>query len=196
MYTRQYDRPVTIYLDQDGPLADFQSAANAAGWEPKVAKMKRGFYRSLPLTPGAKEAVEELLRLHHLQVFVATKIPDRNPYAATEKILWLNEHLPGMGERIIITPNKACLGTPDDFLVDDRAHKADASFFRGTFIHFGSPAYPDWAAVMKRLRKLDASLAGHSSAPSAAASRATVTAAGSGGGDPPDPFFRPEESAG
>ena len=156
MYTRRFDRPVTIYLDQDGPLADFQGAANAAGWEPKFAKMQRGFYRSLPLTPGARQAVEELLGFQHLHVFVATKIPDRNPHAATEKILWLQEHLPGMGERIIITPNKACIGTIDDYLVDDRAHKADASFFPGTFIHYGSAAFPDWEAVMKRLRRIEA----------------------------------------
>ena len=155
-YKRRYDRPITIYLDQDGPLADFQGAADAAGLQPQDAKMVRGFYRGLPLTPGAREAVEELLGFHHLHVFVATKIPDRNPYAATEKILWLHEHLPGLGERIIITPNKACLGTVDDFLVDDRAHKADASFFPGTFIHFGSPRYPDWEAVMKRFRTIEA----------------------------------------
>jgi len=156
VYTRKYDRPITIYLDQDGPLADFQGAADAAGLEPGAAKMQRGFYRGLPLVPGAKEAVEELLGFHHLHVFVATKIPDRNPHAATEKILWLNQHLPGLGERIIITPNKACLGTLDDYLVDDRAHKADASFFPGTFIHFGSAEYPDWEAVMKRFRTIEA----------------------------------------
>ena len=154
-YARRYDRPITIYLDQDGPLADFQGAADAAGLEPAQAKMLRGFYRGLPLTPGAKEAVEELLAFQHLHVFVATKIPDSNAYAATEKILWLNEHLPGLGERIIITPNKACLGTADDFLVDDRAHKADASFFPGTFIHFGSADFPDWEAVMKRFRRIE-----------------------------------------
>ncbi len=108
MYSRRFDRPMTVYLDQDDALADFKSAAAAAGWEPPVAKMKRGFHRSLPLTPGAREAVEELLSFHHLHVFVATKIPDHNPNAATEKILWLNEQLPGLGERIIITPNKAC----------------------------------------------------------------------------------------
>jgi 5'-nucleotidase len=155
-YKRRYDRPITIYLDQDGPLADFQGAADQAGLEPKDAKMVRGFYRGLPLTPGAREAVEELLRFHHLHVFVATKIPDRNPYAATEKIQWLHEHLPGLGERIIITPNKACLGTANDFLVDDRAHKADASFFPGTFIHFGSATFPDWEAVMRCLRRIEA----------------------------------------
>ena len=40
--------------------------------------------------------------------------------------------------------------------MDDRAHKADASFFPGTFIHFGSPRYPDWEAVMKRFRMIEA----------------------------------------
>lgn len=176
MYTRRFDRPVTVYLDQDGPLADFKSAADAAGWEPSVAKMKRGFYRSLPLTPGAREAVEELLGFHHLHVFVATKIPDHNAYAATEKILWLNQHLPGLGERIIITPNKACLGTVDDFLVDDRAHKADASFFPGTFIHYGATEFPDWEAVMKRLRMIESDRRRHAPAAAANEDRATVRA--------------------
>ena len=174
MYKRRYDRPITIYLDQDGPLADFQGAMDAAGLEAQVAKMKRGFYRSLPLTPGAREAVEELLSFHHLHVFVATKIPDHNPHAATEKIQWLNEHLPGLGARIIITPNKACLGTRDDFLVDDRAHKADASFFPGTFIHFGSPKYPDWETVMQRFRLIEADREVHASEGPADEDRATV----------------------
>lgn len=175
-YTRRYDRAITIYLDQDGPLADFQGAADAAGLEPKQAKMLRGFYRGLPLTPGAKEAVEELLGFHHLHVFVATKIPDSNPHAATEKILWLNEHLPGLGERIIITPNKACLGTVDDFLVDDRAHKADASFFPGTFIHFGAAEYPDWEAVMRRFRTIEIAREGGGSPRTSGGDRAKVRA--------------------
>ncbi len=183
-YTRRYDRPITIYLDQDGPLADFQGAADAAGLEPKQAKMLRGFYRGLPLTPGAKEAVEELLGFHHLHVFVATKIPDSNAHAATEKILWLNEHLPGLGERIIITPNKACLGTANDFLVDDRAHKADASFFPGTFIHFGSAEFPDWEAVMKRFRKIENAREGGGSAAQDDDDRAKVRATQSAGDGP------------
>lgn len=190
-YTRRYDRPITIYLDQDGPLADFQGAADAARLSPQEAKMVRGFYRGLPLTPGAKEAVEELLGFHHLHVFVATKIPDRNAYAATEKILWLHEHLPGLGERIIITPNKACLGTVDDFLVDDRAHKADASFFPGTFIHFGSPRYPDWEAVMKRFRMIEANKEadpGVDEAPDAEEDRARVRAS-----EPPGEGAPPED---
>jgi 5'(3')-deoxyribonucleotidase len=144
---------VTIFVDQDGPLADFDAAARARGLAPGEAKMLPGFYRSLPLVAQAREAVLELVLLPGCQVFVATKIPDENPLAASEKIAWLHQHLPELEERIIITPNKACLGTQDDFLIDDRAHKADAAFFRGRFLHFGSSAFPDWHAVLHELRR-------------------------------------------
>jgi hypothetical protein len=153
MNMRRYAQPITIFLDQDGPLADFGPAAAAAGLTPERAKMLRGFYRNLPVTPGALEAVEELHRWQGIQVFVATKIPDHNPYAATEKIQWLHEHMPWLEERIIITPNKACIGKPGDVLVDDRAHKADASFFPGKFLHFGSAPWLDWPSVMRSLRE-------------------------------------------
>lgn len=150
---RKYNRPLSGFIDQDGPLADFESAARSAGLEPKDAKMQPGFYRTLPLTPGAAEAMAELHALPHLQLFIATKIPDHNPLAAFEKLLWLHEHLPVVEERIIITPNKACLGGPDDFLVDDRAHKADASFFPGTFYHFGTPQWPNWESIVKAVKE-------------------------------------------
>ena len=152
MNIKRYNRPISIYLDQDGPLADFAGAAKQQGLSPQEAKMLPGFYRSLPLTPGAREAVAELHTWGHVQVFVATKIPDANPLAATEKILWLHENFPMLEERIIVTPNKACIGTTADYLVDDRAHKADAFFFPGTFVHFETPKYPSWAEVMVFLR--------------------------------------------
>ncbi len=149
---RKYIQPLTIFLDQDGPLADFAAGAQLAGLEPDQAKMTPGFYRSLPPTAGALEALEELHRWAGIQIFVATKIPDRNPLAATEKIEWLHEHAPWLEERIIITPNKACIGKPGDVLVDDRAHKADAGYFPGLFVHFGAPRWPDWAHVLNTLR--------------------------------------------
>lgn len=150
---RRYIQPLTIFVDQDGPLADFGRAAEEAGLEPVVAKMTPGFYRSLPPTEGALEALAELHNLPGVQVFVATKIPDRNPMAACEKIEWLHELAPFLDERIIITPNKACLGKPGDILIDDRAHKADASYFPGLFIHFGNERWPSWEAVMVSVRE-------------------------------------------
>lgn len=150
---RRYTQPLTIFVDQDGPLADFERAARESGLEPKDAKMLRGFYRSLKPTPGALEALEELHSLPGVQVFVATKIPDRNPMAATEKIEWLHELAPYLDERIIITPNKACIGKVGDILIDDRAHKADAAFFPGLFIHFGNKTWPSWTEVMATVRE-------------------------------------------
>ena len=149
---RRYPHPVTVFVDQDGPLADFEAAAKELALAPSHAKMLPGFYRGLPVVAGAKAAIDELVRRPGVQVFVATKIPDANPLAASEKIAWLHEHFPVLEERIIITPNKACIGTERDFLVDDRPHKADASHFPGTFLVFGSEAFPDWAAVMRVLR--------------------------------------------
>lgn len=151
-HPRKYIQPLTIFVDQDGPLADFEHAARAAGMEPAVAKMTPGFYRSLPPTEGALEALEAMHRLPGVQVFVATKIPDRNPLAACEKIQWLHELAPFLDERIIITPNKACIGKSGDILIDDRAHKADAAYFPGLFIHFGNERWPSWAAVLETVR--------------------------------------------
>lgn len=150
--SRKYDRPRTIFLDLDGPIADFELAARAAGLEPVVAKMTPGFYRSLPVTSGAREAIDEMSRWTNVHLFIASKIPDKNPLAATEKALWVHEKFPVLEERIILTPNKACLGTARDFLVDDCKHKADAGFFPGTFLHFGSPGMDGWEQVMARLR--------------------------------------------
>lgn len=153
MKTRRYNQPFTIFVDQDGPLADFAVSAQAHGLEPEVAKMQPGFYRQLPPTPGALDALREIHDWPDVQVFVATKIPDHNPLAATEKIQWLHELAPFLEERIIITPNKACLGRPGDVLIDDRAHKADAAFFPGLFIHYGDARWPDWGAVLVTLRE-------------------------------------------
>jgi len=150
---RHYPRSTYIFLDQDGPLADFEAAMHREGMSGPQAKMLPGFYRSLPVTPGAQAAVKELCSWDHVHVFVATKIPNANPLAATEKIQWLHEHFPELEERIIVTPNKAVIGGPGDFLVDDRHHKADAAFFPGTFVHFGAPAAPTWVEALATLRR-------------------------------------------
>jgi 5'-nucleotidase len=150
---RRYTQPLTIFVDQDGPLADFERSARELGLEPKDAKMLKGFYRTLKPVDGALDALQELHSLPGVQVFVATKIPDRNPMAACEKIEWLHELAPYLDERIIITPNKGCLGKVGDIIIDDRAHKADVSFFPGLFIHFGNKTWPSWAEVMVTVRE-------------------------------------------
>ena len=68
---------------------------------------------------------------------ILTKIPSENPYAASEKIVWLKRHLPILEDLIIITPDKGCIGTSRDTLVDDFPEWANAHNFPGQIIQFG-----------------------------------------------------------
>lgn len=107
--------------------------------EPDDFKRRPGTYLWLPITPGAKVALSEL-KVHDdagsLRVWILTKTPSRSPYAYTEKVLWYRQHFPWLEDRVILAHDKSLLGTADDFLLDDRPHKGNASLFRGTFVLF------------------------------------------------------------
>ncbi len=147
-HPRRYPTHPRIYLDMDGVIADFAGQAQARGLHPKQAKMVQGFYRDLPFMPQAQAGVRALCAMPEFLVFLATKIPDRNPLSASEKLQWVHEHLPELEERVIITPDKSCIGRPGDYLVDDRPHKADAGHFPGTFICFGEDV-KDWQELVR-----------------------------------------------
>lgn len=135
MGIRTYPDTRRIYLDMDGVLADFEGAAAAHGMRPQDFKRVAGAYRELPPYAGALDAVLQLSKLDVL-LFALTKIPQSNPYAATEKLLWIREHFPVIGENVIITPDKGAVGRPCDVLVDDMPGWANANNFPGTVIRF------------------------------------------------------------
>jgi 5'(3')-deoxyribonucleotidase len=56
-----------------------------------------------------------------------SKIPAENPHSATEKMLWVREHFPYLGDKIILTPDKGCVGSQRDFLIDDHPEWANAN---------------------------------------------------------------------
>ena len=142
-----------IYVDMDGVIADFDRAMTELDMEPKDFKMKRGVYQTLPVAPGAKEGIQALLDMG-FELHIATKIPDANPYAATEKLLWLREHFPELSVNVTITPNKGQLGNADDYLIDDRIHKAKVADFQGEVIHFGPEGkYENWKHVVDYIRQ-------------------------------------------
>lgn len=147
MGVRTYpDRP-RVYVDMDGVIADFEGALRAHGLTPGELKIKRGAYQALPIIEGAKEALHAFIRMG-LEVFGLTKIPGSNPYAATEKLLWIAAHFPELHDRVIITPDKGCVGTPRDFLIDDHPEWANADKFAGTIVRFAG----DWPAVVEQIR--------------------------------------------
>lgn len=135
MGVREYKDEPRVYIDLDGCLADFESACNAAGLPPSKFKLVPGVYRTLPLIDGAQAAVQRILDAG-FEVFILSKCPSKNTGCATEKIEWVHEFFPQLGDYIILTPDKGCVGTGRDFLIDDHPEWANANNFRGTIIHF------------------------------------------------------------
>lgn len=142
-------KPLRIYVDMDGVIADFEE--HLLGRNPKVIKLLPGTYISLKPIIGAIEAVRMLIEAGH-DVYLATKIPTHNVLAATEKLHWINQYFPEMIAKTIITPDKGCLR--GDILIDDRKHKANCENFEGTFIHFGTEEFPSWDVVLKFIEEM------------------------------------------
>ena len=151
---------LNVYLDSDGPVADFDTVLKADGRPADVFKHEPGIYLWLPVTAGAAKAIGKLKTYDDrdlLRVWILTKTPSNSPYAYTEKVLWYRRNFPWLEDRVILTHDKHLMGTEYDFLLDDRPHKANASAFRGTFCLFDpQQAEHDWEqfvnSVTLRLR--------------------------------------------
>lgn len=152
MSVRKYPDVPRVYVDMDGPLANFEAYCQEIGKPPKETKLLSGTYLNLPPVSQAIESVSLLLDLGYF-VMVLTKIPSQNPGAASEKIFWLRQHFPVLKDHIIITPDKGCVGTKRDFLIDDHPEWANADTFKGEIITFEGPKGKSWnqiAALFKR----------------------------------------------
>ena len=80
--------------------------------------MRKGFFRNLPIIPGAKEALEFLLSEgHEVRIVTAPKI-EHTP-CVPEKYAWVEEHL-GIDwvRRLILTYDKTFVH--GDLLIDDK----------------------------------------------------------------------------
>jgi 5'-nucleotidase len=139
-------RPV-ILVDQDGPLADFergflevwrakhpeeiaipveerstfylrdQYPPHVWAWIDEIHHSP-GFYRNLPPTPGAVEAMHELLELG-FEVRICTSPLSRYENCVLEKYEWTERHLGrDFTKRMIVTKDKTLVR--GRFLIDDR----------------------------------------------------------------------------
>lgn len=161
MGVKQYRDVPRIYLDMDGPLADFERVMIERQIPGSKLKLIPGTYRSLPIVKGAKAAVTEMLTWK-VDVWVLTKCPSQNTLAAGEKQEWLHHHFPELQDHIIITPDKGAIGRPCDTLVDDHFAWANANNFPGHKVEFTykydsyGGSTNNWSSVLSALRQTHA----------------------------------------
>lgn len=146
MGVRHYKDCRRAYLDMDGVLIDYEAKANDLGLPVKTLKTVPGIYETMDPMPGAKHAVGQLLHAG-IDVWALTKPPKENPSAASDKLRSIWRHFPEIGEQVIITPDKGCVGTARDFLVDDHPEWANAHNFPGTVLTFKG----DWDEIVKAI---------------------------------------------
>ena len=98
---------------------------------------------------GAIEAVRSLIGMG-FDVWVATKPPTGIAYAYRDKAQWIFDHLPELKRKIIVTHDKGLLGDKEDYLCDDRPHKANCQQFKGMLIPFTNGFNWDQALIFFR----------------------------------------------
>lgn len=143
---KQSKRPLTILVDMDGVLADFDSRfmetwAQKYPNRPKLDQSRRtsfkivdefspehhddiraifsarGFFRSLPVLPGAVEALRDM-QSAGMDVWICSSPLDEYRNCVQEKFEWVEENLGSSWvNRLILTKNKALIR--GDYLIDD-----------------------------------------------------------------------------
>lgn len=101
---------------------DMHVLAKKAGKRAYEAFAQPGFFRNLPLIPGAAQGVKSFVDAGH-EVFVVTAA--EYPQSFGEKVEWVREHLPFLTKRQLFFGHEKHL-LPADAIVDDAPHVAEA----------------------------------------------------------------------
>jgi 5'-nucleotidase len=140
---------LTIYIDMDGVLANFEKAADQLSKNlPENISEKVNMDEVLNFShfepmPNAIESVKKIIEMGH-DVFIASTPPWNNPSAWGQKRDWIEEHLPELKRKVFLTHRKDML--IGDVLIDDTTYRGQKDF-NGTFIHFGQHGM-DWPTVV------------------------------------------------
>lgn len=153
-----------IFLDMDGVLADFdrmRAALAARQGLPiqhvtgDMVKVTPGAFAQMQPIPGAIGGVNSLIGMG-FDIWIASKPATGRPDTYSQKAAWILHHFPELKRKIILTHDKGMLGCAEDFLVDDRIHKANCEAFRGRLLHFGWEAGAlDWGDLVDFFRSQD-----------------------------------------
>ena len=129
-------KALRIFIDMDGVLCDFEKAAAQIPTEKTDFSQRPDevldFSTFEPMV-GAIEAVHKIIDMGH-DVFIASTPPWNNPAAWGQKRDWIEEHIPELERKIVLTHRKDLL--IGDILIDDTTYRGQKDF-QGEFMHFG-----------------------------------------------------------
>ena len=126
-----YEREVGVRI----PLQAFEGKPEAEGLPDNAVSryvVTPGFFRSVPVMEGAKEAVLEISKTFDVYIVSAAM---EFPQSLFEKYEWLREHFPFISwKNIILCGDKSIIGT--DYIIDDHVKNLDT--FKGKALMFSA----------------------------------------------------------
>jgi 5'-nucleotidase len=122
-----YEKEYGIRVSQESMLGKTESDSFPDKTAIRRFVLTPGFFSSLPLMPGAVEAVKELMENYEVYIVSAAM---EFPQSLIEKYNWLQEHFPFIGWRnIILCGDKSVINT--DYMIDDHCKNLDTCTGKG-----------------------------------------------------------------
>jgi 5'(3')-deoxyribonucleotidase len=121
---------ITLYLDMDGVLADFNKAYTQ--YDPhkedrkkfRSAVLEYKIFEDLDFMPDTQELLNHVSRLHNVDIQILTSMGTHDPFQGNEakrqKMFWLNKmNIPYTPNFVRNKEEKSNYATPTSILIDD-----------------------------------------------------------------------------
>lgn len=136
------------YVDMDGVIADYTAAHAASGLSYNEFNSNRDSFRNLAVMDGSHAGMALLVELGY-EVWILTRPPAKVPHGWMDKVSWILEHFPRLAGRVIMSPDKGCVGREGDLLIDDSPESNNGINFRGRLIR-----HTEWNTTMRYLAEM------------------------------------------
>ncbi|MFL5742450.1 MAG: 5' nucleotidase, NT5C type [Flavisolibacter sp.] len=121
-YINWYERDYGVRMSREQLIGIPETQAFPDKEAVKKFLFTPGFFRTVPIIEGAREAVEELMKSYKVYIVSAAM---EFPQSLSEKYEWLKEHFPFISwHQIIFCGDKSVIST--DFMIDDHVKNLDS----------------------------------------------------------------------